>query len=38
MNMNKEKPNLGLATNKELIEELKTRIEINWDLNYRTVD
>ena len=33
-----DKPNLGLATNKELLEELKTRIEIHWDLNYRTID
>lgn len=36
--MEKEKANLGFATNEELIEELKTRIEIHWDLGYRTVD
>ena len=32
------KPWLGNATNEELINELKTRIEINWDLNYRTTE
>jgi len=31
-------PWLGNATNEQLLEELKTRIEIHWDLNYRTVD
>ena len=36
--MEKEKANLGLATNEELLNELKTRIEIHWDLKYRTVD
>jgi len=33
-----EAPKLGLATNRELIEELKTRREIHWNLGYRTYD
>jgi hypothetical protein len=33
-----EKANLGLATTRELLDELKTRIDVHWDLNYRTVD
>lgn len=37
---NEEKPNLGLATTRELIAELSARIEIHMDggLDYRTVD
>ena len=31
-------PWLGNATNEQLLDELKTRIEINWDLNYKTID
>ncbi len=33
-----EKANLGLATTRELIEEIKTRIEIHWNLDYKTVE
>ncbi len=29
---------LGNATNEMLLDELKTRIEIHWDLQYRTID
>lgn len=32
------KPNLGCATTRELLEEVKTRIEINGQLDYRTID
>lgn len=31
-----DRPWLGNATNEELIEELKWRIKIHWDLNYKT--
>ena len=34
----KEKPNLGLATTRELIEEVKARIEIDGKLDYKTVN
>jgi hypothetical protein len=34
----RDSPLLGLATNEELINELKVRIEIHWDLDYRTVN
>lgn len=35
-----DKPNLGLATTRELLEEISARIELNWPggLEYRTVD
>lgn len=32
------KPWLGLATTRELLEEIKVRIEVHWNLDYRTVD
>lgn len=32
------KPWLGLATTRDLLEELTARIEVNWDLDYRPVD
>ena len=32
------KPNLGLATTNELIQEIKARIEMDGKLYYRTVD
>lgn len=32
-----DRPWLGNATNAELIDELKARIDIHWDLKYRTV-
>jgi hypothetical protein len=32
------KPNLGCATTGELLEEIKTRIVIDGNLDYRTVD
>lgn len=31
-------PKLGCATTRELIEELKARIEMNENLDYRTID
>ncbi len=33
-----EKANLGLATTRELIDELRARIEIDGKLEYRTID
>ena len=32
------KPNLGCATTRELIEEITARIEIDGNLDYRTID
>lgn len=32
------KPNLGCATTRELLNEIKTRIEMDGNLDYRTVD
>jgi len=32
------KPNLGCATTRELIEEITARIEIDGNLDYKTVD
>ena len=34
----KEKANLGLATTRELLEEIKARIEVDGQLDYRTVN
>ena len=31
-------PNLGCATTRELLEEIKTRIDIDGNLDYRTID
>lgn len=31
-------PKLGCATTREILEELKTRIEIDGNLDYRTID
>jgi len=31
-------PHLGCATTREILEELKTRIEIDGKLDYRTID
>ena len=31
-------PHLGCATTREIIEELKTRIEVDGKLDYRTID
>ena len=33
-----EKANLGLATTRELLDEIKARIEMDGQLDYRTVD
>lgn len=33
-----DRPNLGLATNRQLLDELHARIEVHWDLDYRTVE
>ena len=33
-----DEPLLGLATTRELLDEIKARIEIHWDLDYRTID
>ncbi len=33
-----EKANLGLATTRELIEEIKVRIEIDGNLDYKTIE
>jgi hypothetical protein len=38
LNLREKKPLLGLATTRELIDELKARIEIDGKLDYRTVD
>ena len=32
------KPNLGCATTRELLEEIKVRIEIDGNLDYKTTD
>ena len=32
------KPRLGCATTREILEELKTRIEVDGQLDYRTID
>jgi len=32
-----DQPNLGLATNAELLEELRVRIEVHGNLHYKTV-
>ena len=32
------KPSLGVATTRELIEEIKARIEVEGKLDYRTID
>jgi len=32
-----DQPNLGLASNAELLDELRTRIEVHGNLNYKTV-
>ena len=31
-------PHLGCATSRELLEEIKTRIEVDGKLDYRTID
>lgn len=31
-------PNLGCATTRELLEEIKARIEVDGNLDYRTID
>lgn len=32
-----KKPNLGLATNADLLDELRARIELHWALDYKTL-
>jgi len=32
------KPNLGCATTKELLDEIRARIEVDGNLDYRTID
>lgn len=33
-----DKPNLGLATTRELLDEIRARIEVDGKLDYRTWD
>jgi hypothetical protein len=33
-----EEPNLGLATTRQLLDEIRARIEVDGQLDYRTVD
>ena len=33
-----KEPQLGCATTRELLNEIKTRIEVNGQLDYRTID